>query len=540
MLIGVDFDNTIVAYDALFHRIALERGLVPADLPVNKTAVRDHLRATGREDAWTELQGVVYGPRLGEAEPYPGVMAFFQECRRRGVPVVIISHKTLHPYRGERHDLHGAAFGWLRQHGFFAPDGANLPDDAVFLEPSKAAKLVRIATCGCTHFVDDLPEFLAEPAFPGDVSRFLFDPQRGHEPVAGCRRVASWAALQAILLRAETWHDSVAAILSRQDGPVALDHIEPLAGGANNRVYRLTRPDHADVIVKRYFRQAGDPRDRFGTERAFYRYAAATGVTHTPIALGWDSAAQLGVFTWIDGRRPDTVRAAEIDAALAFLISLNRHRVSPAGAALPPAAEACFSLDEHRATVRRRLDALTDLPVEDELDAKAREFVQDHLLPAWHEVAADLAGGPAAAAALLPAAERCVSPSDFGFHNCLHTAGHGHVFFDFEYAGWDDPAKLVGDFFCQPEVPAGRGWFEPFVFQLAAALDLPDTARFVARCRQLLPLYQLKWCCILLNEFTPVGRSRRAFSLGNRAASARRARQLARARTLLGELSVFA
>src|SRR5262245_43078397 len=45
MLIGVDFDNTIVSYDALFHRIATERDLIPADLPVNKTAVRDHLRA---------------------------------------------------------------------------------------------------------------------------------------------------------------------------------------------------------------------------------------------------------------------------------------------------------------------------------------------------------------------------------------------------------------------------------------------------------------------------------------------------------------
>ena len=32
MILGVDFDNTIVAYDSLFHRVALERGLIPADL----------------------------------------------------------------------------------------------------------------------------------------------------------------------------------------------------------------------------------------------------------------------------------------------------------------------------------------------------------------------------------------------------------------------------------------------------------------------------------------------------------------------------
>jgi hypothetical protein len=36
----------------------------------------------------------------------------------------------------------------------------------VFLEPTKADKLTRIATLGCTHFIDDLPEFLSDPGFP--------------------------------------------------------------------------------------------------------------------------------------------------------------------------------------------------------------------------------------------------------------------------------------------------------------------------------------------------------------------------------------
>ena len=47
MIIGLDFDNTIVSYDELFHRVALEGGLVPGDLPVRKEAVRDYLREAG-------------------------------------------------------------------------------------------------------------------------------------------------------------------------------------------------------------------------------------------------------------------------------------------------------------------------------------------------------------------------------------------------------------------------------------------------------------------------------------------------------------
>ena len=55
MRIGVDFDNTIVCYDEVFHRVALERKLISPSLRVNKGAVRDHLRTIGREDAWTEM-----------------------------------------------------------------------------------------------------------------------------------------------------------------------------------------------------------------------------------------------------------------------------------------------------------------------------------------------------------------------------------------------------------------------------------------------------------------------------------------------------
>ena len=74
MIVGVDFDNTIVGYDQLFHRVAVERGLVPTGMEPTKSAVRDQLRNTGQEDAWTELQGYVYGARMKEAEPISGAL----------------------------------------------------------------------------------------------------------------------------------------------------------------------------------------------------------------------------------------------------------------------------------------------------------------------------------------------------------------------------------------------------------------------------------------------------------------------------------
>jgi FMN phosphatase YigB (HAD superfamily) len=174
-IIGVDFDNTIVRYDELFHRLALERSLIPPSVTISKTAVRDYLRSQDREADWIALQGLVYGPRLKEAEAFPGVLDFFRRCRELKIPTCIISHKTHLPASGESHDLHGAARAWLETCGFLGTM-TGLTQDKVFFEESRSAKLQRIAAENCVVFIDDLPECLTEPAFPLGVERILFDP----------------------------------------------------------------------------------------------------------------------------------------------------------------------------------------------------------------------------------------------------------------------------------------------------------------------------------------------------------------------------
>jgi hypothetical protein len=61
----------------------------------------------------------------------------------------------------------------------------------VHLEATREAKFGRIASIGCTTFVDDLPEFLTDPAFPAGVVRVLFDPHGVGAP-QGVRRIGSW------------------------------------------------------------------------------------------------------------------------------------------------------------------------------------------------------------------------------------------------------------------------------------------------------------------------------------------------------------
>jgi hypothetical protein len=174
-VIGIDLDNTLISYDRLFHTLALEQGLIPAELAPNKTEVRDFLRRAGKEPAWTALQGLGYGRRIREAEIFPDALDFLREGRKRGWQMHIVSHKTGAPIVGEAVDLHEAARGWLESKAIHAEIG--LPRENVWFELTKAEKIGRIRELGCEVFIDDLPELLLDPQFPTGTRRILFAPQ---------------------------------------------------------------------------------------------------------------------------------------------------------------------------------------------------------------------------------------------------------------------------------------------------------------------------------------------------------------------------
>jgi hypothetical protein len=199
LTLGIDFDNTLVCYDEVFHRVAVEQGLVPADTTRTKDAVRDRLRAAGREEAWTELQGHVYGARLREAPAFPGALAFVAEALRRDVHVAIVSHKTRYPYRGPAVDLHAAARDWLAHQGCFDAARIGLADDRVFFRETKEQKLEQIAAIGCSHFIDDLPEILLADGFPGFTEKLLFAPAGAPALASGSAMICmrSWAEIRA-------------------------------------------------------------------------------------------------------------------------------------------------------------------------------------------------------------------------------------------------------------------------------------------------------------------------------------------------------
>ena len=197
MVLGIDFDNTIIKYDELFHRVALEKNLIPADFPKEKNTVRNYLREKNIEDEWTIIQGDVYGGRIKEAIPFEGMLETLEKLRIKKIPINIISHKTRVPYLGPKIDLHAAAINWMKINHFFDQYGLNFTSPQIYFEETKEEKIDRIMANGCTHYVDDLPEILE--MIPNGIKKILFSPNHSQKFSEKWTVINSWKELPAIL-----------------------------------------------------------------------------------------------------------------------------------------------------------------------------------------------------------------------------------------------------------------------------------------------------------------------------------------------------
>lgn len=288
-----------------------------------------------------------------------------------------------------------------------------------------------------------------------------------------------------------------------------------LNGGANNRVFKL-ESEEIQLVVKEYFRHPDDPRDRLAAEYNFLKYSWSIGLRCTPEPLGADWEHGLGLYRFVKGipLNPEDVNTDRVEEAAQFIRMLNSETSKNIAGNLKPASEACFSPRQHLYLIERRILRLGTVEDSHSNFVEFSNFVSNDLKPAWRRVRNNFQEYVGTLGNRsdqeMPVSQRIVSPSDFGFHNSLISSSRKLIFLDFEYAGWDDPAKLICDFFCQPQIPVSNDHFDLFVSTMLSDAENPEST--IQRAKLIWPLYCLKWCCICLNEMLTDGKLRREFA----------------------------
>ncbi len=263
--------------------------------------------------------------------------------------------------------------------------------------------------------------------------------------------------------------------------------------GGNNQTYKVEANGQL-FLLKRYYSL-----DRLQAEYRFLQYAGRVAPEYVPKVYGKIDGYNMGLYEYLDGEKVTHIGEREIEGAIDFFSRLNHPESKIYAQDLGEAKEACFSLRDHVDLVKGRIVELQQIPETSQEATEAKEIAYklERLLPIFDDPTP------------LSVEDRCISPSDFGFHNALRTKIGALYFFDFEYGGWDDPGKMVGDFFSQIAGPIPYTFFPLFTEKTLRS------KRLIERAKQLLPLYRIKWCTIVLNIFLPYHLHRRKFA-GNR------------------------
>lgn len=318
--------------------------------------------------------------------------------------------------------------------------------------------------------------------------------------------------------------------------------IIPVNGGGNNRVFLIRQEgDHISGVLKQYYHAVGDTRDRLSTEYTFSQFLWNNDIRRIARPIACDPPFHLGLYSYIDGRKldPREVIQEHIQQALFFFQQINRCKHVCDADQLPNASESCFSLVEHLDRTEKRILRLEKIIESDSIDKEARHLVIREMLPLWTQIRTRIEKHVDEQSQSLdeqiPITERCLSPSDFGFHNALLNKKGELFFIDFEYAGWDDPAKVVCDFFCQPAIPVPKVFFSKVRDSVISGTGNPEN--LLNRIDMLMPVYQIKWCCIILNDFLPRGENRREFMENNHNSEEIKEIQLKKAKEIVAEIS---
>jgi hypothetical protein len=274
------------------------------------------------------------------------------------------------------------------------------------------------------------------------------------------------------------------------------ENIMRLSGGINNDVYRVDAQTQS-FVLKSYPALETGARDRMKAEVEFLQYANKVAPSFVPRLIDFDFHKRVVLMEFIEGETfidGQSLSENQVRDAVCFFEILNRNRETAKKFVSMDAAEGFLKLTDHLNNVEQRISKLTTRHLPIDSTGKSSRLL-NRLTEEYSTVRqitlTSIARGRTNDEILLD--QRCVSTSDFGFHNAIQTKS-GVKFIDFEFAGWDDPAKASLDFVLQPRVPV-HAKATRLINTLTNQLEERDKARM----NLLGAILRIKWLCIILS-----------------------------------------
>ncbi len=306
--------------------------------------------------------------------------------------------------------------------------------------------------------------------------------------------------------------------------------VAELKTGGNNRSFTCAFKKNK-YVVKYYYKENNADHSRLLTEWNFLLFLKSINERQVPLPILKNEKKGFLIYSYLTGKKiSGKPSVLFIDKSADFITRINSEKAVALSKNISLASEAAFTIEKFISLTEKKIDLLCDVPSEEApqvfeliktvidtfnmLKLKSPDIFQ------FHDEQGEL---------------RCLSPSDFGTHNSLVGSNQNYQYLDFEYAGWDDPTKLILDLYLNPQSEIQK--YEVNRFLMHLILPKISNRILLQRCEILYPFAVLRWICIVLNIFQRPRQARIIFANPDLEIDLLKKQQYEKAELLLSKLN---
>lgn len=272
-----------------------------------------------------------------------------------------------------------------------------------------------------------------------------------------------------------------------------IQYIRVIKDGINSCVFKF-KANGRNLVAKSYKHKK---KLRIKREKLFYKYLKKVNNKNVLNPILFSINKNLSVYPYIAGSKVKKINIDQIQVLSNFINQINNQKISNT---LPLAIDGIKDRNYHLKLCENKINDLKAVKIDSLVKKDFSNFLNKKIIPKFEEIKTNfnLNKSSFLSKMKLTKKEMIVSPSDFGFHNIIKKKNK-LFFIDFEYAGLDDPVKLLCDFYCQPDQSINIQKKKLFLENLK--LKNYSISKLSLYTDFFLPFHKLKWCCIILNIF---------------------------------------
>tara|TARA_B100000161_G_scaffold244598_1_gene198977 strand:+ start:857 stop:1831 length:975 start_codon:yes stop_codon:yes gene_type:complete len=272
------------------------------------------------------------------------------------------------------------------------------------------------------------------------------------------------------------------------------NQFQMIHSGRNSLSWKI-KNDKETYFLKKYITKTGDIRDRLATEKGFLNLLKTQNIENIPKIICFSREYNWIVLSWIKGNPISDPNYQDWEDLLDFLARVQQIQKKDISFEIKNASESFFDIFSHAKFIQFRIkDLLQNLDDNNPSLSLISNWIEEKLLKIINNYLHERIYNIEEISCRKNSA--ILSQSDIGFHNTMRFKGKLY-FFDFEYAGWDDPYKQYTDLVIQPEnllnYDQATSLLNKFAKILNKKIDLDILLEYIF-------IYRLKWTIIILKQ----------------------------------------